>query len=543
MKDMTIQNKDRIRLFVLFLAYVLAQVCISSLDRMHLSMYNGVLMACQFAVCLLMVRVNYRFGAYISYGLIAVSILQMIRVVIFAHNMSPIPGLCNMSIYLVVLVVLSRQFGIREREAVTDYLTGLWNRRGLYRQLAARTESEKPFHVIYIDLGNFKFINDNYGHAYGDDLLKVVTKRMSGVVGRNGVLTRLGGDEFVLVLDGNFDAAETAERVLDAICEKATLKSGETMVDSYLTACAGIASYPKDAKDGEALIKYADIAMFEASRDKTKRICFFNKDMEQYLLRQMELEKLIKEGLEKNYFYLVYQPQYRLEGRKLRGFESLLRLKTADGKVVSPGEFIPVAEKGDLILQIDDYVLRRAMLEYRDIVKEAKDALTISVNVSAKNIGAPGFVDKVYRMLQETGFPANNLEIEITEYCLVQSVEVTIENIQKLRAAGVQVALDDFGTGYTSLSYLAKMPINLLKVDKSLVDDIVTDEKSRDFVTAVISMGHLMGCEVISEGVENEQQLSLLTGQECDFVQGYVWGRPLDYEVAKELSLQQGTAV
>jgi len=212
-------------------------------------------------------------------------------------------------------------------------------------------------------------------------------------------------------------------------------------------------------------------------------------------------------------------------------------MRTPKGEFVSPAEFIPVAEKGDLILQIDDYVLRRAMKEFKDIVEQVEEELTISVNVSAKNISAKGFANKVKAILEETGFPSANLEIEITEYCMVQSVEATIQNIVELRALGIQVALDDFGTGYTSLSYLAKMPINLLKVDKSLVDDIVANEKSRDFVTAVIAMGHLMGCEVISEGVENEEQLALLNGQECDFVQGYVWGKPLDYEVARDIAL------
>lgn len=178
------------------------------------------------------------------------------------------------------------------------------------------------------------------------------------------------------------------------------------------------------------------------------------------------------------------------------------------------------------------------MNEYKEIVLNSNKDLIISVNISAKNIGSLGFTEKVQNILNETGFPAKNLEIEITEYCFVQSLEITISNIKKLREMGVQLALDDFGTGYTSLSYLAKMPINLLKVDKSLVDDIESNSKSRDFVNAVISMGHLMECEVISEGVENEKQIDLLHTQECDFIQGYVWGKPLDYEVAKKLSLE-----
>lgn len=176
------------------------------------------------------------------------------------------------------------------------------------------------------------------------------------------------------------------------------------------------------------------------------------------------------------------------------------------------------------------------MLEFRDVVINDNQELIVSVNVSAKNIGSTAFVDKVKTMLNETGFPAKNLEIEITEYCFVQDVDVTINNINMLHDMGIQVALDDFGTGYTSLSYLAKMPINLLKVDKTLIDGIEENQKSREFVNVVISMGHLMGCEVVSEGVETENQVELLGNQACDFIQGYVWGRPLDYEIAKKMA-------
>lgn len=531
-------NKKKIVFAVLgVLLWLGLQAGIMACDRFGIQGYNGVLMAVQFVVCLLMVWMNYKVGTVISLILFGFSMINMLGVIVATDKLGPLPGLCNMAIYVVSLLLLCRQFRIREKATVTDFLTGLQNRRGLYQELNANIEKGKPFSVIYIDLENFKVINDNYGHTYGDSLLQLVTERMKSIVGKSGVLSRIGGDEFVLVVDAECDATEIAERILDKICEKATLAANFTWIDSYLTAFAGISRYPEDSADAESLIKYADIAMYQASRENKSRICFFDKEMEERLKREIELERLIKDGLANDYFYLVYQPQYKLEDKKLRGFEALLRMRTPKGEAVSPAEFIPVAEKGDLILQIDDYVLRRAMREFKDVVEQVED-LTISVNVSAKNISAKGFAGKVKAILEETGFRAGNLEIEITEYCMVQSVEATIQNIVELRALGIQVALDDFGTGYTSLSYLAKMPINLLKVDKSLVDDIVANEKSRDFVTAVISMGHLMGCEVISEGVENEAQLELLNGQECDFVQGYVWGKPLDYNVARNIALK-----
>ena len=231
-----------------------------------------------------------------------------------------------------------------------------------------------------------------------------------------------------------------------------------------------------------------------------------------------------------------------LEGKKLRGFETLIRMKLPDGTFISPGEFIPVAEKGNHILSIDDYVLHRAMREFKDIVAEKNPELIVSVNVSAKNIGSQDFPERIKQIIDETGFPAKNLEIEITEYCMVQSIRTTVENIKKLREMNIQVALDDFGTGYTSLNYLSQMPVNLLKIDKSLIDDIEQNRQKCEFVNAIIAMAHLMGCEVISEGVESELQLDKLKENNCDFIQGYVWGKPLPYEKAVSIATERKDA-
>lgn len=538
MINLKIRTKKNIFLSIFIVCYILLQLLTSYLTNIRFNTFNGVIMAFQFLLCLGMVKVDYVYGGHCAYFLICFSVINLIVVVFKLHTIAPLPGIFNMSIYLVTLVLLSKQFIIREKEAVTDFLTGLSNRRGLYNLLEKKIDANKPFYVVYLDLGNFKLINDNYGHTYGDELLRLVTHRINMILGKNGIATRIGGDEFVLIINGTVNVTELINKMLDVICERSSVILNGTQIDTYLTAYAGVAKYPDDSTNAEALIKYADIAMYQAVKNKTDRIFVFSKDMENELLRKMELEKIIKEALVYDYFYLVYQPQYKLDDKKLRGFESLLRLKTPDGKFVSPAEFIPIAESGDLILLIDDYVINRAMREYKDVVTNSKEELTISVNVSAKNIGSVGFADKIKTYLDKTEFPAKNLEIEITEYCLVQSVETTIENIKLLREMGIQIALDDFGTGYTSLAYLAKMPVNLLKIDKTLIDDIEHSEKSKDFVNAVISMGHLMGCEVISEGVENDKQLDLLNQKNCDFIQGYVWGKPLEYEVAKELALK-----
>ena len=203
--------------------------------------------------------------------------------------------------------------------------------------------------------------------------------------------------------------------------------------------------------------------------------------------------------------------------------------------MISPGEFIPVVEKTELINKIDSYVIRRALNEAKKMVEIKNKEITISVNVSAKNISSPGFVDEITKALKDSEFPPECLEIEITEYSFAEDRDITIENVTKLRKLGIQIALDDFGTGYTSLSQVMHLPISLLKIDKSLIDDIENNQVNREFVDAIIYMGHLMNCEVISEGVESPEQLGLLMDHECDFIQGFVWGRPLEFNNAVEL--------
>lgn len=536
MVKMKQKTKNKIIVAFCILVFIALQVATNLLARKGITSFNGVFMAFQYATCLVLMRFSSKRGAKISLALMSISIAMLVPVLVIQKDLSPLPGFVNAVFYLITMLVLNKHARTRERESITDMLTGLLNRRGLYKQLQRTIENEKKFSVIYVDLGNFKFINDNYGHAYGDDLLKKISRRINNEVGDHGTISRLSGDEFVVVLKGDVDAKERANMILDSIRRKAIIEVDGAKVDCYLTCYAGVSYYPEHTENYENLIKYADIAMYHATKANSSEACVFDLDMAQKMAREVELEKLIKEGLEKDYFYLVYQPQYLLQGKMLRGFESLLRMETPDGTFISPGEFIPVAEKGDLILRIDDYVLDRAMREFKPLVDHVS-GLTVSINVSAKNIASLDFPEKIKNLLEMHEFPASNLEIEITEYCLVDSVDITINNIKKLRALGVQIALDDFGTGYTSLNYLAKMPINLLKVDKSLIDDIENSSKSRDFVRAVISMGHLMGCEVISEGVEDDKQLELLGEMECDYIQGYVWGKPLPYSEAKSLSL------
>lgn len=537
---MSIEIKQKTKALIRYIAGILLffvfQILSGVFGKGELSFLSGVFSSFQYASCLYLVRTNKKKGIITSMILIGFSILNILRVIIFSKQSLPVAGLFNMLFYMVTIAWLGMIFAKQEKDAVTDIVTGLTNRRGLYKQLISLIEDEKPFHLICLEIGNFKLINDSFGHTYGDLILKKVTNLLQGYFGDKGIVVRSGGADFAIILKITEDAERDANHILQILAEKIVLSEESDIPDCYLSVFAGISSYPADSVNYEELINYADMALEEATRKNSPNAVVFEPGMEENAKRRMELEHLIKESLKNNYFYLVYQPQYMLDGKKLRGFETLIRMKLPDGTVISPAEFIPVAEKGKHIVSIDEYVIRRAMNEFKGIVTGSNPELTISINVSARSIGSPDFPDKIKLILDQTGFPAKNLEIEITEYCMVQSVKTTVGIIKELRSMGIKIALDDFGTGYTSLNYLSQMPVNLLKLDKSLIDDIEQDKQKCEFVNAIITMGHIMGCEVIAEGVEKEMQLDKLRNNNCDLIQGYIWGKPLPYETAKSLA-------
>ena len=532
-----ILKKDILLLIILTVGYFLLQFVIGAAGRTEqLTSYRGVFTSLQFGVCLLMLLVDLKYGTRIAIFLMSLSVVSMTLIALRGER-SVIPGLCNAIFYIITIIVLAIYDIKREIENRTDLVTGVSNRKGLYIKLQEKIDKNIEFSIIYFSLNNFKSINDSYGHAYGDELLRKVTRRIAARYDKDCIVSRVGGAEFVVVVDGSENVQSDADRLLDIIRVKSVLVVDGNSMDCYIDSFAGVSSFPSDATDYESLIKYADMAMAEAMANKSKEAYLFDKQMIDRMNRQMHLSNLIKEGLSNDYFYLVYQPQFDIKNKKLRGFEALLRMQTKEGEFVSPGEFIPVAERSNLIFQIDDYVLERAMREFREIVMN-KPELMISINVSAKNFADLGFGEKIKDIISRTDFPAKNLEVEITEYCMVNSIISTTDNINALREAGIQIALDDFGTGYTALNYVASLPIDLLKIDKSLIDDIEKNKKRRDFVRAVITMGQLMECEVISEGVENENQVTCLREDGCDLVQGFVWGRPVKYEEAKKLALE-----
>lgn len=520
-------------LFVCFpIIYLALIILVNIMDSLRLSSYNGVIMALGFTLCLILVMLDYKRGTNISFFLLGISAINTSITMLARHLISPLPGLVNTLIYIIIIFILCREFSKKEELIVTDVVTGLQNRRGVYKFLDSKTKSQQAMDVCVFYIDNFKLLNDNHGREYGDKLLSYVADVAKNKLGDRGDIFRLGGPEFVVTLMDTKNTDAIISDIVSSLGEKFDYEKDGASFANYLSVYAGISRYPQDTDNVEDLINYADMAMLQAVNNHKGRICYFDKSMEEEAQDDIEIEKVIEEGLKNDYFFMMYQPQYKIGDKSLRGFESLIRMKKPDGTLVSPGKFIPVAEKSDLIMKIDDYVITKALNEFKDAAFNARNPFVLSINISAKNIANIGFAESVIDKVKKIGFPADSLEIEITEYCLAKSIDIAIDNIEKLRNVGIQVALDDFGTGYTSLSYLSKLPINLLKIDKSLLDDIETNVKSKDFVNAVVSLGHMMNCEVISEGVEHEGQIEILKEQNCDFVQGFIWSKPLSFNDA-----------
>ncbi len=496
---------------------------------------TGIIQAVMALVCVVLVLLNAKIGIIIARLALLISALLMILAMVRSKMLTPLPGAVTILLSLVSCEVIAKQFKRMEAESITDYVTKLINRRGLIRELELEQKDSKHFHMMFLHINNLKVINDNLGYEFGDKALVIVSKRIQSVVGKDTIVSKLDGTEFAIAISEKEDVKEIAEAIMAEVTKKLVLDCDGVPANFYLRACAGVATYPEDTNSILKLLRYADIAMYHASKNSKEKIVYFNKNLESELIRRAQVEEYIQESLKHDYFFLVYQPQYYANTKRLRGFETLLRMKLPDGTNISPGEFIPIAEKTDLIFKIDEYVLRRAMKEFKEDIANSGEKLLLSVNISAKDISSPDFHNKLSRIIEETGFPAECLEIEITEYSLYDSLETTVANIRSIREMGAKLALDDFGTGYTSLAQLLNLPFDLLKIDKSLVDNIETSEVSRDFVNLVIYMGHIMNSEVISEGVETESQLKLLKDQNCDFIQGYVWSRPLALRDALEM--------
>lgn len=419
----------------------------------------------------------------------------------------------------------------------TDPLTGLPNRYACNEHISHLIKKDETFSVVSIDLNNFKSINDTLGFDAGNKALIGVSKRWKTICEERPedldlYLAHTGADEFLLVIS-NIKNDQMTEDILIRFTE--VLKENLTIddCDIYVTASFGYAKYPKDATTTDSLISRANSAMNEIKKVRSSdHILHFSPDIlkDEHIL---EIENLIRAAIENDTIYFNLQPQFDMD-HKLRGFEVLARMKDANGNIISPGEFIPVAEKVGLIDTVDGTVFKKATDFFGRLMKRTGADLTLSINASVRHLMKNNFIEEINQLLNTSGIPADRLEIEITESIMIDS-EKALQRIEEIKKTGVQIAIDDFGTGYSSLSYLNRFPANLLKVDKSFIDKMNTSESSRQYVAEIISIGHIMGFDVISEGVEEPEQLEVLKNIGCDYIQGFIWGRPLSAEDTEKL--------
>ncbi|HYD66260.1 putative bifunctional diguanylate cyclase/phosphodiesterase, partial [Azospirillum sp.] len=416
-----------------------------------------------------------------------------------------------------------------------DALTGLPNRTLLQDRLGhaitAAKRSNGTVAVLFLDLDHFKVINDSLGHTIGDEVLKDVAVRLQQALREVDTVGRLGGDEFIIVLPDAGNAAEVARvaaRILDCVCEPMRIKDR----DFTISPSIGISLYPGDGEDGERLIKNADAAMYQAKAAGRHAFRFFTTSMDAQLNERLNLEANIRRALDLGEFRLHYQPQIELGSGRVTGLEALIRWAHPDLGMVPPGRFIPVAEESGQIAAISLWVLDEACRQAKLWQAEGLPLQRVAVNVSALQFRSADLPGQVSAALSRHGLPPWCLELEVTEGALIRNVDMAILILKSLKEMGVKVSIDDFGTGYSSLSYLQRFPVDTLKIDRSFVNDVPTDQNDAAIVKAIIGLGSSLGLTVIAEGVETEPQLDFLRRHGCHGAQGYLFSPPMSAEDA-----------
>jgi diguanylate cyclase (GGDEF)-like protein/PAS domain S-box-containing protein len=415
--------------------------------------------------------------------------------------------------------------------AFHDQLTGLLNRRALMDDMEEgikrATKSNKEMALISIDLDRFKYLNDTLGHLVGDEILKKVAERLAEIQTTGIRVYRQGGDEFMILIDHTTrqNVSRFAEKILSKFTNAFYFESQEY----YITPSIGISMFPVDGFDSETLIKNADEALFRVKERGKAHYQFYRPEMNSMNHTIFSLETHLRKAIEKNELILLYQPQIDLSTIKVKSFEALIRWHSTEFGVISPGEFIPLAEETGLIIPIGDWVLETACKQIRNWNDMGHYDIRIAINISPKQFQQTSLVNRIKTMINKYKIKPSALEIEITEGAMEDKKE-TIPILKSLKDIGLTISVDDFGTGYSSLSYLKQFPIDVLKIDQSFVRDILKNEKDAAITSTIIHLGRSLGLEVIAEGVEEAEQVEFLLNADCQKAQGFFFARPLTSE-------------
>lgn len=414
--------------------------------------------------------------------------------------------------------------------AYHDILTSLPNKLAFLEYVDSILMSQKgakeTHAIFFVDLDNFKTVNDTLGHEYGDTLLAKISLLLKNMLRKEDMLARAGGDEFLILLHNIEDtdyALDISTKILQAL--KEPLQINEEML--YVSMSIGISIYPFNGANTNILIKYADIAMYHSKETGKNKATLFNKHMEEMLNRNTVIIDILRNAIANKEVFLVYQPQFDLNTDKIIGYETLMRINSLKLGSISPVEFIPVAEECGLINELGEWALLEACRFNMELIEMGLTPCPISVNISSIQINNKDFVNLIRSVLDLTGLPPQLLELEITESTLISTVIDANQLFTNLVQLGVRISLDDFGTGYSSLNYLTRIPINTLKIDKSFIDNICSNPKDCYVSEAIIRLAHNLDVRVIAEGVEHKNQVNILKKQQCDMIQGYIYSKPL----------------
>ena len=550
------RRKAPVYVFVLLLLLYLASAIIVRLtagsqdvvmlggNPLYIYTFAGVFSSVSNLCVVLMVIFCGKLG-YIVSVIVLLGQFPMMLVGILHGNLSSLPGLFANVLTLIVVVVIyltnrkieEYQYKMQE-QATTDVLTGLPNGFASSALINELIRRNSPFSNATININNFKIINDTMGFEIGNKVLLEISSKWrkiadEGLSGTLDFVSRINGDEFSLVVRG-YDSIEDVEKTIkkyESVLDERMLIDG---YEVFVNASFGYAAFPLDATEFDTLINYSVAAMKEIKRiNSSEHILRFTPELLKDK-KSLVIDNKVRYALENDMIGFNLQPQYDMS-HKLRGFEALARMKDNEGNSISPVEFIPAAERLGMIDSLDLMVYRKSAIFIGELIRETGSDITLSINASVKHLMKSGFAQEIRSLLEDSGIPPKQLEIEITESILIESAEKAADCLNELKDMGIRIAIDDFGTGYSSLSYLNSFPSDILKIDKSFIDKMNDSDSSEKYVEAIISLAHVLDLEVIAEGVEEPEQLETLRSIGCDYIQGFIWGRPMSPEDAEKV--------
>lgn len=413
-----------------------------------------------------------------------------------------------------------------------DTLTGVANRYSLNTRLESLIHTASRYNqqiaILFLDLDRFKHINDTLGHSYGDLLLKEVSLRLKGLIKNKDMIARLGGDEFVIVLTNikhPKEAVQVAEEIIRALTNSFLLNHHEV----YISTSIGISLFPLDGLSMDTLLRNADKAMYQAKSRGKNQYELYHQDMHTNESKQMKMEVFLRKAIENDEFFLVYHPQLNVKTGQIVGVEALIRWRQEELGVVSPAQFIPMAEETGLIVPISEWVIKQACEDIMNLHIRGFGHLFVSINISALHFNQDTFVKSIETILDQTNVNPHSVEFELTESTIMPNAQETIDKLVKLKRLGIKLSVDDFGTGYSSLSYLNRFPLDKLKIDKSFIGSIGKYQDDSSIVEAIISIAHRLNLVIVAEGVESKRQLDFLKEENCDIIQGFYITEPICY--------------